>query len=209
MTRPRIERARRHAAQGTWLTIRIEVRSSPAWRALPDDGRRLLDRIELELMKYRGAYNGQLKLTDADFIEWGIRDGSVARAKRYAIALGFLEQTFLGFSRGMLKLPSQYRLTYVSSRDAAKKGQGSAAVVPPTDEWERIKTLDEALALLAKVPGVPRSMVASRHSTTEKSSFPGGAFCPKEAWQNRLTMPTGKTAALEEPALGAKVPDLL
>jgi hypothetical protein len=48
------------------------MRSSPAWLALPDNARRVLDRLELEHMQHGGAENGVLVVTFDDFERHGI-----------------------------------------------------------------------------------------------------------------------------------------
>jgi hypothetical protein len=117
-----------------------ELRESVAWRYLPDNGRRVLDRLELEHMQHGGLENGALPCTYDDFAEAGIRRPSVALALRQCVALGFLEITQRGGrSRAENRWPSKYRLTYVQG--AGKSGM-------PTHDWNRIKTKDEAEAAL-------------------------------------------------------------
>src|SRR5215218_3524336 len=91
-----------------------ELRVSPAWRALPDNARRVLDRLELEHMQHAGERNGTLVCTFDDFAKNGIRRRSVSLAIRQSEVLGFLETTRKGgLGKGKTHLPSQYRLTYV------------------------------------------------------------------------------------------------
>jgi hypothetical protein len=41
---------KRSAIAGAFVAHSLEMRSSPAWMALPDNARRVLDRLELEHM---------------------------------------------------------------------------------------------------------------------------------------------------------------
>jgi hypothetical protein len=73
-----------------------EMRESIAWRYLPDNARRILDRLELEHMHHAGGENGRLPCTYADFARAGIRRRSVSLAIQQCEALGFLEVTNAG-----------------------------------------------------------------------------------------------------------------
>src|SRR5829696_1304072 len=57
----------------TFIAHSLELRTSPAWRALPDNARRVLDRLELEHMQHAGGRNGTLICTFDDFAKNGIR----------------------------------------------------------------------------------------------------------------------------------------
>lgn len=113
-----------------------------AWAWLPDNARRLLDRLELEHMRHGGAENGNLPCTYTDFEQARIRRASIALAIRQAVALGFLEVVKQGYlSASGFRSPSLYRLTYV---------HGCGQSPPPTDEWRQIKTAEEAAAALTE-----------------------------------------------------------
>jgi hypothetical protein len=117
-----------------------EMRESIAWRYLPDNARRILDRLELEHMHHAGGENGRLPCTYTDFAQAGIRRRSVSLAIQQCEALGFLEVTTRGgLSRAGSKWPSLYRLTYPT---------GSSSSAQPTHDWRKIKTRDEALSVL-------------------------------------------------------------
>jgi hypothetical protein len=121
-----------------------EFRESPAWGALPDNARRVLDRLELEHMRHGGSENGKLPVTYSDFVKAGIRRASVSLAIRQCEKLGFVEITKRGGrSISDVRCPSHYRLTYVFGRSNSI----------PSDEWKRIKTDEEAReALRAAAP---------------------------------------------------------
>jgi hypothetical protein len=125
-----------------------EFRESPAWRALPDNARRVLDRLELEHMRHAGSENGKLPCTYSDFVKAGVRRASVALALRQCVALGFVEITKRGGrSLSNVRRPSLYRLTYVFGRSAAGM---------PTDDWKRIKTIEEARLALQLATAEPK-----------------------------------------------------
>ncbi len=127
--------------RGAWVMHRLAMKESPAWRALPDNARRLLDRLELEHMQHGGSQNGSLVCTYGQFAGAGIRRASVALAIRQAVALGFLEITQAGYrTAAEFRAPNLFRLTYV---------HGRLKNTDPTDEWEAIKGHDEAASALA------------------------------------------------------------
>jgi hypothetical protein len=108
-----------------------EMRESWAWRLLPDIGRRILDRIELEHMRHAGTGNGQLVVSYSQFEEWDIRRQSIPLGIRQTVALGFLQVPRKGYrTTAGFKAPSLYRLTYVFNADARTGGI-------PTNEWRR------------------------------------------------------------------------
>lgn len=129
-------RDRRASIKGAWVFHRHEMRLSPAWRALPNNARRVLDKLEVVHMDHGGSANGRLVCTFDDFAAWGIRKASVALAVREAVNLGFLTIERLGYrAAGGIQVPHLYRLTYVASpRDKP----------PRTDDWERIATAEQA-----------------------------------------------------------------
>jgi hypothetical protein len=133
------KRKRNYIAE-SWVAHSREMRESPAWRFLPDNARRVLDRLELEHMRHGGADNGNLVVTYTDFMRAGIRRQSIALAIRQCEGLGFLEVTQRGGqSISLHRWPSKYRLTYVN---------GTKTSPAPTHEWRRIKTDSEAKEVL-------------------------------------------------------------
>ena len=83
---------------------------SPAWRALSLSGRRVLDRIEIELGHHGGNDNGSLPVTFEDFIAYGIHHNCIAPAIRELEALGFIKVT----ERGRGGMPNTGYLTSFS-----------------------------------------------------------------------------------------------
>jgi hypothetical protein len=134
--------ARRHKLNltGPFVLHSLEMRESPAWRALSDNARRILDRIEVEHMAHGGAENGKLICTYDDFQNAGIRRKSISRAIRECVALGFLEITIQGgLKRADIRRPSNYRLTYVNGRGESPD---------PTHDWRNIATSEHAAAAI-------------------------------------------------------------
>src|SRR5215207_11211757 len=112
----RMSRTRRKNNQisGQFVAHSRELRESAAWRALPDNARRVLDRLELEHMRHGGAENGSLPCTYADFERAGIRRASVALAIRQCVVLGYVQVTTQGYRGAQgFRQPSLYRLTYI------------------------------------------------------------------------------------------------
>lgn len=121
----------------------LDMRQSPAWCGLPDNARRVLDRLEVEHMLKGGAKNGELIVTYDDFVQAGIRRGSIKRALMEAAALGFLRVTRQGYAARMeVRVPSLYRLTYV---------RGTGEKPPVTNDWLAFKTDFEVREVLKGV----------------------------------------------------------
>jgi hypothetical protein len=133
---------KRNSIAESFISHRRSMRESFAWQFLPDNARRVLDRLELEHMRHGGAENGKLICTYSDFAKAGIRRASIALALRQCQALGFLECTRRGWSISEFRTPSRYRLTYVFGR--GEHGH-------PTDEWSRIKCAEDAREALRQV----------------------------------------------------------
>lgn len=143
---------------GPFVLHSLEMRESPAWRALSDTARRVLDRLEVEHINHGGAENGSLVCTYDDFCKAGIRRKSISRAIRECVALGFLEVTQQGgLVRADIRRPSNYRLTYVNGRHKSPD---------PTHEWRKLVTEEQASAI---VIAIAREVVCRR-----QKFFPGG-----------------------------------
>ena len=84
---------RKHKIDGQFAPRTIAMLRSPAMRALSLSGRRILDRIEIELASHGGKDNGKLPITFANFEQFGITDRHViSRGIRELCALGFVER---------------------------------------------------------------------------------------------------------------------
>jgi hypothetical protein len=117
-----------------WFTR--EMVESPAWRAMSQNARLVVDRVCVEHMSHGGGQNGSLPVTYDDFERAGIRRGSIRRAIAEALALGFIEMPRKG-TRGYGDFPgapSLFRLAWLPTSE-----NGAATV-----RWKRFNTLAEA-----------------------------------------------------------------
>jgi hypothetical protein len=128
---------RRNSISGQWVAHRIEMLEAPAFRALSRSAHMVIARIEIELAAHGGNDNGRLPVTTEDFVRYGMHRTSVAPAIREAEALGFIQVTERGRGgNAEHRSPNRFYLTYAHTRDSKRR--------PPTDEWRRIKTMEEA-----------------------------------------------------------------
>jgi hypothetical protein len=131
---------RRNSINDQWSARRREMLESPAYRVLSQSAHRAISRIELELCYHGGNDNGQLPVTFEDFIDYGIDRASIAPALREGEALGFFRITARGRGGNReYRAPNKFYLTFAFSRESRAK--------PPTDEWRKIKTVEEAKAI--------------------------------------------------------------
>jgi len=128
---------RRNSIAGQFAPHTIEMIKSPAWSVLSLSARRVLDRIEIERADHGGNDNGRLPVTYDDFERYGIHRHAIRAAIQETVALGFAEITERGRAgNAEFRSPHKFRLTYFPVGRA-----------PPTHEWQRIKTVEEAQAL--------------------------------------------------------------
>jgi hypothetical protein len=160
--RPRI------ADGGQFVPHTREMRESFAWRFLPNNARRVLDRLELEHMHHGGAENGSLICTYSDFEKSGLRRQSIALAIRQCVALGFLEITRQGqrCASDFNRVPAQYFLTYL-------RGVGKS--LEATDAWRRVHSDVQAKQLLSKAQDERRydTQPTTRRSLGSAAPSPG------------------------------------
>ena len=118
-----------------------EMISSPAYRALSLQGRKVLRRLELEHMAHGGQDNGKLPCRYHDFINYGCRRNGLSAALIEVEALGFAKTMTLG-TRAFGNVPgkaSTFLLTYLHTADA-----------PPANDWKKISSVEEARATVAQ-----------------------------------------------------------
>ena len=128
---------RKNKISGQFSARTIAMMESPAYQVLSLSGRRVLDRLEIEHAHHGGNDNGELPCTYDDFESYGIHRHSIKAAIAEVVALGFVEITEQGRAgNAEWRRPTKYRLTYRPLNRAA-----------PTDEWRKIKSLEEALML--------------------------------------------------------------
>lgn len=151
-----------------FISHRLSMRKSVAWQHLSDNGRRVLDRLEIEHSDHGGRENGKLTCTFDDFVRAGLRRQSIAPAIRECVELGFAEITY--HARPAVaehRRASQYRLTYIVGRHPSPE---------PTNEWEKIVDPTEATAAIQRArtarsaehvrradPRVVRRLIQSAH----------------------------------------------
>jgi hypothetical protein len=128
---------RRNSIDGQFAAHTIEMIKSPAWSVLSLSARRVLDRIEIEHADHGGNDNGRLPVTYDDFERYGIHRHQIRKALLEIEALGFAEISERGRAgNAEFRSPHKFRLTYFHVGRA-----------PATNEWQRIKTVEEAQAL--------------------------------------------------------------
>jgi hypothetical protein len=127
---------KRNRIDGQWAPRLIEMLESPAYRVLSLSGRRVLERVEIELAHHGGQDNGSLPVTYDDFHGYGICRHAIRPAIRECVALGFLEITRPGRAgNAEFRIPNLFRLTYRPSRGERSYG---------TNEWRKIAELEDA-----------------------------------------------------------------
>lgn len=125
---------RRTKIEGQFAPRSIDLLRSSAMAALSLTGRRILDRLEIELADHGGNDNGQLPCTFEDFGRFGINRKRIAAGIRECVALGFVEVAQRGSAGNREhRRPNLYRLTYRHTDFA-----------DPTDEWRRLQSDDDA-----------------------------------------------------------------
>jgi hypothetical protein len=195
---------RRNSINDQWSARRREMLESVAYRVLSQSAHRAISRVELELCYHGGNDNGQLPVTFDDFIEYGIDRASVAPALREGEALGFFRITDRGRGGNReYRAPNKFYLTFAV-------GRGSRAN-PPTDEWRKIKTINDAKAI-ARVARAAKDQRAVAHGKkhaekrTEKQK-PGVGNSHVLMWQTHTENEKGPmrdthtTASPEKPLL--------
>lgn len=129
---------RKQAITGAWSGHLIEMLNSTPWQVLSLAARLILDRVEIEHRNHGGQENGRLKVTQLQFVEYGVNKKGIAPAIRELQALGFLEVTEPGIAGlGGNRRPNQFRLTYMPHD--TRPGDG-------THEWRRYANLTLAEA---------------------------------------------------------------
>ena len=124
------------ASQFAWLSI--EAMESPAYRALSLSGHRVLARVQIEHAHHGGKENGKLPVTFRDFAKYGVCTDAIGPAIREVTALGFIRVTEEGRAgNGEWRKPNKFALTHLATADNPKA----------TEDWKRLKTFEEAIAL--------------------------------------------------------------
>jgi hypothetical protein len=128
---------RRNKIAGQFAPRLIEMLESPAFCVLSLSGRRILDRLEIELAHHGGYDNGVLPVTLDNFQDYGVDRHAIAPAIREVEALGFAQVMERGRAGNAdYRTSNKFWLTYRPTGRAAQ-----------TDEWRRIKTFNDAKAI--------------------------------------------------------------
>jgi hypothetical protein len=110
------------------------VLNSPAWLAMSDQCRKLVDALMAEHADHGGQENGNLMAPYNMLHARGMRRGNILNTIVEAEALGIVDPARGARSYGSRKAPSRYRLTWLGTPDG----------LMPTNEWKLIETVAEA-----------------------------------------------------------------
>ena len=129
----------RPPADQPWIWLTRELLTSPAWRALTENGRKIIDRILIEHMVHGGGENGNLAVTYADFVAHGIRRNSILPAICETEALGLIERQAGLRARSQFKgSPQRFRIAWLPTSEGKAASSG----------WRAIRTLREATEIV-------------------------------------------------------------
>ena len=131
-----------------------EMLTSPAWRAMSINCRRLLDALEVDHMNHAGTENGNLMATYDQLREYGCPRSEIRAAVDEAVFLG-LVKVKRGGRWAESNQPSTYRLTYYADRDGR----------PATNEWKG-KTVEAIAAWKEDRARLP----STRHKRSKKQN---------------------------------------
>jgi hypothetical protein len=199
------KKSKKGAASGPFVMHTREMFMSPAWCVLSLSARRLLDRIEIEMMSHGGPRsNGRLPVTYGDFIKHGVRRNSIASALREVVALGLLETTEQGRGgNAAYRKASQFRLTY----HPFKEDRDGEVLYEPTNEWRRFKNIEEAEATAAEAKSaVPPCRPYQARRKKQKVAPQNGTVPPPEMGdENGQSPPREMGGAAHPPKRGALI----
>lgn len=118
-----------------WSWRTAAMIESPAWKALPDGSRTVVERIEIEHMRHAGTENGRLPVTYDDFETYGVRRKSIRFYIAVAVALGLIDVTEEGHAgAGDTRRAARYALTWIDRHDGA----------PRSNRWKVFETIADA-----------------------------------------------------------------
>jgi hypothetical protein len=125
-----------------------ELLRSPPWRRRSINCVRLIEFLLVEQMAHGGLENGNLLAPFVQLEAWGIGRRLITDAVDEAEALGLIEVRRGGKKGLAANHLSAYRLTFYATR-CKPEGLAKPYWVAPTDEWKRLKTVDEVDAAMA------------------------------------------------------------
>jgi hypothetical protein len=110
-----------------WIWHTREMYESAAWRSLSRTGRMVIERIELEHMAHAGTENGNLIVTFADFVKYGVHREVLKAAIADAAVRGVIVITQQGKpSVGATRFPTKFALGWLPLSDGS----------PPINRWK-------------------------------------------------------------------------
>jgi hypothetical protein len=119
---------------GWCVPVPRDLLNSPAWLAMSDQCRKLVDALMAEHADHGGVENGNL-MAPYDMLQArGMRRGNILAAVIEAEALGIVDPERGARSYGSRRAPSRYRLTWLGTPDG----------LTASNEWRAIKTTEEA-----------------------------------------------------------------
>jgi hypothetical protein len=121
-----------------WCWYTAEMLKSDAWRDLSINGRRMLDRLEIEHMAHGRFENGNLIVTYDDFVASGIRRAAVCETIAELERLGWTEVQRGGYRGFARSWPHRFRLTHRRTRIIPQIG--APYMVGPTHDWRRYRS---------------------------------------------------------------------
>jgi len=146
---------------GFCVPVPRDLLISPAWLAMSDQCRKLIDGLMAEHADHGGLENGNLKAPYDTLQARGMRRGTILNAILEAKALGIVDPTRGVRSYGSRKAPSQYRLTWLGTPDG----------LTPTNEWKAIKTPEEAKVRIQNVlEGLRRERAINAANRAEQAA---------------------------------------
>jgi hypothetical protein len=166
-------RKRRTKIDGQFIAYTLEMIESSAWRVLSFQGRKILNRLEIEHCAHGGAENGRLPCRYHDFEKYGCRRKSISRGLTEIEALGFAKTVTFG-TRAYGDIPgkaSTFVLTYLPTPEG-----------PPTHDWKKLDTLKAAkdavtAALREHQDWLDAAEGSPRHR--QRKTKRQGAICPR------------------------------
>jgi hypothetical protein len=157
--------------EGQFIGHRRNLLESPVWRALGIAERRLLDRLELEILRNGGnRANGSLEVSYEQFYASGVRKDGIRPALDMVTAFGLLVTTEQGRGgNAEHRKGSKYRLTYLSAPIP-----GGVEIYGPTDEWRLIEASDvkRILAEIKKAAATQKAAATAARKAVKTSLGP-------------------------------------
>ena len=130
-----------------FVQLSVELFSSPAWRALSINGRRLVDFLLIRHMQHGGSENGNLVATYDELEEFGIARRLLHKTIQDVERLGLIIVE-RGGRKGFTQTHfSRFRLTFLPDRCVSDRGV--IYFGEPTNEWRQI-TSQAAAAIAGK-----------------------------------------------------------